>query len=60
MKVKAKVKEHSLEMFELVKWAEEQVNDIAASKLDENSLKFSTILYNRLTVLTSGAACTMH
>ena len=60
MKFKAKVKEYSPEMHNVVMKAEEETEEIDPDLLDEQSGKFSTILYNRLTMLTSGPAFVIH
>ncbi len=54
------MKEHNDEIYETDKWAGEHMEEIGIGKLGERENKFNTVLYKRLTMLTSEAAFTMH
>ena len=60
MKVKAKVKEHSKEMHDATIRAEEEQDEIEFDGLNEEEVRYATVLFNRLTMLTSGPAFVMH
>ena len=60
MKVKAKVKEHSKEMHDEMIRAEEERDEIDFDVLGEEEARYATVLFNMITMLTSGPAFVMH
>ena len=60
MKLKAKIKEYSKGMYDAVVPAEEDQDEIEFDVLSEEEVGYATVLFNRLTMLTSGPAFVMH
>ena len=64
LKFKATIKEVSLDMYELLQWAEGRESDITETDIDveddEEGLKYSTQIYNRILHHLSGAPLVTH